>query len=409
MLRVERIRSDLETLAKFTSTPGEGVTRLAFTNEEIKARKYLEKEMLEAGLVIYHDNAGNIFGRREGKNKDAPPVMFGSHIDSVVNGGAFDGAAGVVTALEAMRYINENNIETEHPLEMVIMTEEEGGRFGSGVWGSRAMAGKVTEDEIFKGVDKENITKAEALKDFGIDPSSVKQAVRKPGSIKAFIELHIEQGPVLEQKGIDTGIVESIVGIRTFFVTIKGKADHAGTTPMDFRKDSLVGASMIISAIDTLAREAGNGAVATVGMITVKPGAFNIVPEEVQFSIDLRCSSNETITFLSSAIQEKLEKVCSSRELGFNWEERLAVDPVKINDTVIKAFREVAEEKNISSHIMPSGAGHDAMVMAEIAPVGMIFVPSRNGKSHCPEEWTDYDKVAKGAEMVLGAILKLAD
>lgn len=408
MVRVDRIRKDLEFLAGITSTPGEGVTRLAFSGEETRARDYLRKEMEAAGLELYRDNAGNLFGRREGRLKDAPVVMFGSHIDSVVHGGAFDGPAGIISALEAMRVIKEQSIETSLPLEMVIMTEEEGGRFGSGVWGSRAMAGRVSREEIFEGRDKEGITKAEAMRSFGLDPEKVRDAERAPGSIRAFLELHIEQGPILENNGKDVGIVESIVGIRTFFVTIRGKADHAGTTPMEFRKDALVGASRVFSEVDTIARRSGKGTVATVGMVNVRPGAFNIVPEEVHFSIDLRDSSEEVIEKAAREMKRFLEDQCSEQGLEFLWEERLAVPPVNIDPTIRDVFVQVSEEKNISTHLMASGAGHDAMVMASVAPVGMIFVPSRNGKSHCPEEWTDYEQVAKGADLLLGAVIKLA-
>jgi allantoate deiminase len=289
------------------------------------------------------------------------------------------------------------------------MTEEEGGRFGSGVWGSRAMTGNVSKDEIYRGKDKKGISKAQALEGFGIDPSSVNEAARKKGTIKAFLELHVEQGPVLEQKGVDTGIVNSIVGIRTFFVTVWGNADHAGTTPMEYRKDALTGASRVIAGLDPTVRKAGNGAVGTVGMLNLEPGAFNIVPEKVEFSIDLRCSDGETIDSVAKNIKGELEQVCADIDLKYQWEEKLSVPPVIIDPAIISIFRKAAEEKNISTHVMSSGAGHDAMVMASIAPVGMIFVPSRNGKSHCPEEWTDYDKLAKGAELMLGAVLRLAE
>jgi len=409
MLSVKRIKEDLEKLAHFTATPGKGVTRLAFTEEEIKARKYLEEQMQLASLEIHTDTAGNIFGRKAGRNNDLPVVMFGSHIDSVVHGGAFDGAAGVVTALEIMRVIHEENISTSLPLEMVVMTEEEGGRFGSGVWGSRAMIGNVSEDEIYRGKDKKGSSKAQAMESFGIDPTTVHEAARKKGSIRAFLELHVEQGPVLEQKVVDTGIVDSIVGIRTFFVTIWGNADHAGTTPMTYRKDALTGASRVIAGIDPIVRNAGKGAVGTVGMLNLEPGAFNIVPEKVEFSIDLRCSDGETIDSVAQKIKQDLEQVCGDLDLKYQWEEKLSVPPVIIDHEIIDIFIKAAEEKKISIHVMPSGAGHDAMVMASIAPVGMIFVPSRNGKSHCPEEWTDYDKLAKGVELMLGAVLRLAE
>lgn len=408
MVRVDRIRKDLESLAEMTSTPGQGVTRVSFSPEETRAREYLRKEMEDAGLRVYLDHAGNLFGRREGRLENVPPVMFGSHIDSVVHGGAFDGPAGVIAALEVMRVINEQAIETSHPLEMVIMTEEEGGRFGSGVWGSRAMVGLVYREEIFEGRDKQGITKAEAMRSFGLDPEKVQQAKRPPGSIKAFLELHIEQGPILESNGKEVGIVESIVGIRTFFVTVKGKADHAGTTPMEFRKDALVGAGRVFTEIDRIARRSGRGTVATVGMVNVRPGAFNIVPEEVQFSIDLRDSSGEVIEKATGEIRKCLQETCSELGLEYLWEERLAVPPVQIDPSIRDVFVRVSTEKNISAHLMASGAGHDAMVMARVAPVGMIFVPSKNGKSHCPEEWTDYEQVAKGADLLLGAVIELA-
>jgi len=292
-----------------------------------------------AGLEIHTDTAGNMFGRKAGRNNDLPVVMFGSHIDSVVHGGAFDGAAGVVTALEIMRVIHEENISTSHPLEMAVMTEEEGGRFGSGVWGSRAMTGNVSKDEIYRGKDKKGISKAQALEGFGIDPSSVNEAARKKGTIKAFLELHVEQGPVLEQKGVDTGIVNSIVGIRTFFVTVWGNADHAGTTPMEYRKDALTGASRVIAGLDPTVRKAGNGAVGTVGMLNLEPGAFNIVPEKVEFSIDLRCSDGETIDSVAKNIKGELEQVCADIDLKYQWEEKLSVPPVIIDPAIISIFR----------------------------------------------------------------------
>ncbi|MCF7935459.1 MAG: Zn-dependent hydrolase [Synergistales bacterium] len=408
MMDVERIRKDLETLAGCTATPGEGITRLAFTPEEIKARGYLKGEMEAAGLEVSQDTAGNIFGRRRGRRDDAPPVLFGSHIDSVVHGGAFDGTAGIVAALEAMRHFHTEGIETEHPLEMVVMTEEEGGRFGSGLWGSRAMAGKVTRKEVEENTDAHGVTKARALQEFGIDPARVPEAARKPGSIKAFLELHIEQGPVLEEEGFDAGIVDSIVGIRILNVTVRGRSDHAGTTPMDYRRDPLVGASRVVAAIDGIARNAGHGAVATVGMLTAEPGAFNIIPGEVRFTVDLRCSQEDVIEHINGEIERTLDEVCHHAGLEWSLEHRLTVQPVQVDSQIIRTFQDVAREKGISAHVMPSGAGHDAMVMAAVAPMGMLFVPSRSGKSHCPEEWTDYDKVAKGAELLEGAVRRLA-
>lgn len=282
MIKVERIRKDLETLARFTATPGKGVTRMAFTPEERQARDYLEQEMRSIGLEVYTDAAGNLFGRRAGREPGAPVVMLGSHIDSVKSGGPFDGAAGVVAALEIARALQELGKETVHPIEVVVMTEEEGARFGSGLYGSRAMVDGISPEEMTGTFDEEGISKAEAMRAFGLDPDRVREAVRKPGSVKAFLELHIEQGPILEAAGTKIGIVESIVGIKTIFVTINGSADHAGTTPMPMRRDALVGASQVITAINRIAREAGENTVGTVGMLQVKPGSSNVVPAEVK-------------------------------------------------------------------------------------------------------------------------------
>lgn len=408
MIKVERIRKDLETLAQFTATPGEGVTRMAFSPEERQAREYLQREMEAIGLEVYTDAVGNLFGRRAGKDPEAPVVMIGSHIDSVKNGGPFDGAAGVVAALEIARALQDMGKETVHPIEVVVMTEEEGGRFGSGLFGSRAMVDGISQEELTGTFDEERISKAEAMKAFGLDPDKVREAVRKPGSVKAFLELHIEQGPVLESTGTKIGIVESIVGIRTFFVTIYGSADHAGTTPMNMRRDALVAASRVITAIDGIAREAGENTVGTVGSIQVKPGSNNVVPAEVRFSIDLRDGDNEVIERATAKIKQVLAEVCEAANLTYTWEEALSVPPVATEAKIIDIVAEAAQRKNISFRMMPSGAGHDAMVMARLAPVGLLFVPSRDGKSHCPEEWTDYEDIALGAELYLDAVLALA-
>ncbi|HHW55761.1 MAG: Zn-dependent hydrolase [bacterium] len=408
MIKVERIRKDLETLAQFTATPGAGVTRMAFSPEERQAREYLQREMEAIGLEVYTDAVGNLFGRRAGKDPEAPVVMIGSHIDSVKNGGPFDGAAGVVAALEIARALQDMGKETVHPIEVVVMTEEEGGRFGSGLFGSRAMVDGISQEELTGTFDEERISKAEAMKAFGLDPDKVREAVRKPGSVKAFLELHIEQGPVLESTGTKIGIVESIVGIRTFFVTIYGSADHAGTTPMNMRRDALVAASRVITAIDGIAREAGENTVGTVGSIQVKPGSNNVVPAEVRFSIDLRDGDNEVIERATAKIKQVLAEVCEAANLTYTWEEALSVPPVATEAKIIDIVAEAAQRKNISFRMMPSGAGHDAMVMARLAPVGLLFVPSRDGKSHCPEEWTDYEDIALGAELYLDAVLALA-
>jgi len=251
--KLVRIKKDIEELAKFNSTPEKGLTRFSFTNEDKKAREYLANEMKVIGLKVYEDAAGSLIGRIDGELQDGPVIMVGSHFDSVKNGGNFDGPAGVVMALEIMRVLEENNVKTKHPVEFIAMIEEEGGRFGSGVFGSRAMAGRVSYEDLLNNKDADGITMAEAFEEFGFNPEEIEKAKRDPEKLKAFIELHIEQGPVLEKEGKDVGLVSFIVGINQIRVKVKGRPDHAGTTPMDMRKDALSSASEVIAQIKDFA------------------------------------------------------------------------------------------------------------------------------------------------------------
>lgn len=247
--------------------------------------------MKKAGLKVRVDSFGNIFGRREGK-KNLPPIMVGSHIDTVKNGGAFDGQAGIVAGLELSRVLKEKDLKLNTPLEIVALIEEEGGRFGGGLMGSRALAGLFKEEELYNLRDEEGITLFDAMKHFGLSPEKHEEARLSKGSITCFIELHVKQGPILEQEGKDAGIVEAIVGIAQYNVTIRGRADHAGTTPMNMRLDALLKASELIHNINRWARQKDDYTVATVGKIKALPGASNIVPKEVEFSVDIR-SKNE--------------------------------------------------------------------------------------------------------------------
>ncbi|MDI6600658.1 MAG: Zn-dependent hydrolase [Thermoanaerobacteraceae bacterium] len=409
MVNVERIKKDIETMAEFTSTPGEGVTRLSFSDDDRKAREYIKEEMNKAGLKVYEDAAGTVFGRREGskkRGKKAIPIMIGSHFDSVPHGGAFDGTAGVVAALEIARVLNEEGIVTEHPVEFVAFIEEEGSRFGSGLYGSRAIKGDVSVEQLKAAVDDKGISMYEAMKSFGLDSAKIGEAKREQGSIAAFIELHIEQGPILEHEGIDIGIVDSIVGISEYEVEIIGSPDHAGTTPMDLRHDALVEAADLIIYVNELAKTAGEGTVGTVGKIRVEPGAANVVPGRVTFTVDIRSGEQETMDEIWNKIREGIEAL---KEKGFdaNYSNRLYVLPVKLDEDIKKFIEDGTQKLGYSYKRMASGAGHDAMVMASIAPTAMVFVPSKNGKSHCPEEWTDYEDLAKGIEVVFETLLSV--
>ncbi len=289
------------------------------------------------------------------------------------------------------------------------MIEEEGGRFGSGVFGSRAMVGLVDYEQLENNKDKDGISMAEAFRDFGFDPSKIKEAKKDKEEIKAFIELHIEQGPILEKESKDIGIVEFIVGINEFRVTISGKADHAGTTPMDMRSDAVLAASKVISKTGEYAMAENNGTVVTVGVLEVKPGAANIVAKEAVFTVDIRSKSKESIQSVKAKIIKDLEKITKETATSFEISEMLNASPVEMNPSIVEMFKKSAEEIGFSYKMMLSGAGHDAMIMSQITDVGLIFVPSKDGKSHSKDEWTDYDQLQKGIELVYDTIVKLGD
>jgi len=407
--KVERIKKDIEELAKFNSSTEGGLTRFSLTREDRMAREYLKDQLCKLDVKIYEDNAGTLFARREGTDPQAPAIMIGSHFDSVKNGGNFDGPAGVVMALEIFRTLEENNIKTRYPLEFVAMIEEEGGRFGSGVFGSRAMAGLVDYDQLERNRDRDGISMAQALRDFGFEPEKVAEAKRNKEDVKAFIELHIEQGPILEKEGKDLGIVDFIVGINEFRVQVDGRPDHAGTTPMDMRADALGVASKVVAEIDSYPVPENNGTVATVGVLEIKPGAANIVPAQVVFTVDIRSKDEGSIANVKKKIMARLEALTEGTDVTYTVTEMLDVKPVKMNEEMVRLFKESAEEKGFTYRNMLSGAGHDAMVMAALTEVGLVFVPSRDGRSHCKEEWTDYDQLQKGIELIYDTILKLGE
>ncbi len=406
--RLDRIRKDIEELAKYNASPGQGLTRLSFSEEDRKAREYIKNEMTRAGLEVYEDAASTVVGRKAGRDNSLPCVMVGSHFDSVKNGGNFDGPAGVVTGLEIARLLHEKKIETEFPIEFVALVEEEGGRFGAGLFGSRAMVGRVSRQELDTNRDENGISTGRAMEAFGFDPANIGKAKRPEGSIKAFIELHIEQGPVLEAEDKDIGIVNTIVGIRHYEVEITGRPDHAGTTPMSMRADALVLSSQVILAVNRLAKEAGEGTVATIGSLRVSPGATNIVPGRVVFTIDIRSRKENNIEAIIQGVKACLEEGGKAQGLSYQVNTKIAVSPVHVPAYMVDILKEKCRESGFSYREMISGAGHDAMVMAEITDSSLVFVPSRGGRSHCPEEWTDYEQLQKGVQLIYNTILDIA-
>jgi len=406
-INLGRVVNDIEQLARFNATPGDGVTRLSFTKEDKEAREYIKKEMKKIGLEIYEDGYSNLFGRREGKNSNAQVIMLGSHYDSVINGGKLDGVLGVVAAIEIMRVLDENNIENFYPIEMVAMNDEEGVRFGTGVSNSRAMAGLMKEEELDRAKDKRGVSLRQAMIEFGLTPN-LEDAKRDENSIKAFIELHIEQGPVLQNNNKDIGLVETIVGLDRYDIKFKGKSGHAGTTPMNNRKDALVAASKFIIFIEKIAKNIGESTVATVGELKLSPNASNVIPGFVEISVDIRSTKEENINNVYNDFRNEIEKIKKELDIDIEVIKTLYTPPVDLSEENIKLMENISEKLGYKYLKMNSGAGHDSMNMTHITPTSLIFVPSENGLSHHPDEFTNPKDFKKGIELMLNTIVELA-
>lgn len=400
------LQNYLEKLSTFNATPGQGCTRLPFTKEARQAADYLKTVMTEIGLKVHEDQAGNVIGVLEGEDTEAPALVTGSHYDTVINGGNFDGLAGIAAGLEIARLLKENNVQLKRNFVVIGFCDEEGMRFGTGYFGSKAMLGQITlEDLNFK--DKDNVSVYEAMKEYGLVPEDVLKAKQDLNKFKAFLELHIEQGPVLDQKNIEIGLVECIVGIQRYIVTVHGRADHAGTTPMDMRIDAVEAATKVISKIPDWAREKGDGTVATTGFAKVLPGGMNIVAEEVQFSIDIRSSNNDNINDIVAKIRAELDTACKSNGATWEMENKLTIVPVDLNQDMLSMLQKSCEAHGYSWQRMISGAGHDALAIGQVLDTVMVFVPSKDGRSHCPVEWTEYVDIAKAVSIIYDMVVDM--
>jgi N-carbamoyl-L-amino-acid hydrolase len=401
-INAKRMEERIAALSQFGKNPEGGVSRVAFSDADIQGRNYIQTLMKEAGLEVRIDTAGNIIGKRAGTNPSLPPILFGSHIDSVPGGGNYDGDVGVIAAMECIEVLKESNQTTQHPLEVIVFSDEEGGLVGS-----RSMAGDFHESamEIKSHSGK---TIREGIRAIGGDPDRINEAQRTKGSITAFLELHIEQGGILDSEKINIGVVEGIVGINWWDVTIEGFANHAGTTPMNQRKDALLAAAKLITAVNKVAINIPGRQVATVGRIKAEPGAPNVIPGKVVMSLEIRDLSSEKIQMVYDKIQAEAKKIEqeSRTKIQFNALDTTAV-PALSDERIRKLIAEAAQELGFSYKLMPSGAGHDAQDIARIAPMGMIFVPSISGISHSPKEFTRTDDMANGAAVLLRTILKI--
>jgi N-carbamoyl-L-amino-acid hydrolase len=409
LINAARLRQGLEELSAFgrpaKGTFADGVSRVGYSDADVAGRHYVMERMRAAGLSPRIDPAGNIFAGRAGRDPSLPPILFGSHIDSVPNGGNFDGDLGSLAALEVLQTLAEQRVTTRHPLEIVVWANEEGVAFGNGLCGSRAVAGHLVDgemDHVWNGVRK-----ADAVRKIGGQPERIAAAQRRPGWFHGYFELHIEQGGNLEKEGLTIGVVEGIVAINRYEAVIRGFANHAGTTVMPDRQDALLAAAHLIVAVrEQVMREAGRQ-VGTVGALHVTPNAPNVIPGEVRHTIELRDLSAGKLEQIIGRIREEAQRIAAATRTT------IAIRPTSHHDAAIaapamqKLVERAASGLGLKQARLPSGAGHDAQMMAKLGPMGMIFVPSAGGVSHSPKELTSWEDCGHGAAVLLHAVLAL--
>ena len=400
-VNAERLQERIDRLARIGGTP-QGVTRLAFTEADLRGREYVTRLMQEAGLQVRVDHAGNLSGRRPGRQPGSPPIVLGSHIDTVPLAGHYDGVLGVMAAIECVQVLEEHGNRTRHPLEVIVFANEEGG-----MTGSRALSGRLNAQALDES-SRSGMSIRQGIAALGGNADRVSRAVRRPGEVKAYLELHIEQGGSLESEGTDIGIAEGFVGIRWWDVTVKGFANHAGTTPMNARRDALLAAAKLVIAVHQTARSLPGRQVATVGRITAEPGVPNVIPGRVELSLELRDLAGPKLDQLFQEIRRQARLIGQETKTGIEFKEiDIGVEPTLTDPKLQEVIREAAEAMGLSYARLPSGAAHDAQNMARIAPSALIFVPSVGGISHSPQEYTRPRDVANGANLLLQTLIRL--
>ncbi|CUH93986.1 hypothetical protein P22_0048 [Propionispora sp. 2/2-37] len=385
-----------------------GITRLAFSEADKQARDFVMEIMNTIGLNVRVDAAGNIIGHLEGRKCQTPVVMTGSHIDTVPEGGKFDGVLGVVSALAAVQRLKQRG-GLSHSLEVVVFAAEESSRFGVATFGSKAMTGLLTTHTWSRAKTKEGVSLRDAIADFGLKMENVKAAVRPSSDMKAFVELHIEQGRILEHNKMSIGIVDSIAAPTRCKITVEGLAAHSGTTPMDERQDALVSASMIVLSIQEIAlAQSHYGTVATVGDLRVRPGVINVIPGLVELWVDIRGIEHESIVEVLQEIKDAISAIAEAQDTPVAMEVISSEKPVSMNEEISNIVESICQKKEISHQRLYSGAGHDAMNMAHIIPSGLILIPCRGGISHNPDEAVAEADIASGLEVLTETLYQLA-
>ncbi|MGB2927085.1 MAG: Zn-dependent hydrolase [Limnothrix sp.] len=397
----ERLNRKLAELAQIGHLPNGGVSRLAFTDEDLLARQQVRRWMIEAGMVVRIDAAGNMIGRYQGLENQLGAIATGSHLDTVPVAGWFDGCLGVLAGIEVVQTLKENNLKTKHPIEVIVFTDEE-----CTVLGCKAMAGDIVPDPNYyrrnNGTDIET-----CLQKIGGNWSEIATAKRSDQEIVAFVELHVEQGGILEHEQTDIGVVQGVVGQHRFKVSIEGRPNHAGTTPMNMRQDALVAAAQIVLMVNQLAVHTPGDQVATVGYLEVSPNAVNTVPARVDLKIDLRDLSQPRLNTLVAQMREKCAEIAIATDTKIDMMQTLHVPPTLSAPMIMETIQEVCDEQDYSYTYLPSRAGHDAQEIGRFTEMGMIFVPSKAGISHSEEEYTSPEQCEQGVNTLLQTILKL--
>lgn len=408
MVCSERLAGNFQRLSAIGAEAHGGITRLAFSDTDWEARAFVIRLMEQAGLRIRIDAFGNVIGRREGLNPAASVVMLGSHVDSVPNGGNYDGIVGVLGAIEVLQCLEDAQETYYHPIEVVVFMAEESSRFGVATLGSKVFCGKIKMNELDQFIDQQGIMLPEAMRRQGLTADKQAQAAYT-GEIKAFLELHIEQGKVLETLGKQLGIVTGIAAPTRMRIVIEGQADHSGATPMNMRRDALTAAAEVILAVEALAEAAAkDGIVGTTGIIQAEPGVMNVIPGRAELGIDIRGTLPTVKQSVLRQLYEAIDRIKSRRQVAAAIKVLTDEVPVSLSAEMVEFLESVNDERGASALRMPSGAGHDAMHLAGFTHTGLVFIPCRAGISHNPAEWAELADIVAGTELLLAATRKLA-
>lgn len=412
---LKRIQSDMQTINGYNATPGNGITRFSYSEEDRRARSFLLAELSRFGLSVKTDGAGNIRALYPGET-DLPTVMIGSHIDTVYQGGGFDGLAGVICALEVLRVVIEEGKPLKRGLELVVFSEEEGSNFGITMFGSSILAGRYTQQQLKDIRNASGKSAYDLMEEFGLPAHTLGREVLQSDEIYAMMELHIEQAAVLESKGRQVGIVENIAGLTALKIRIEGQANHAGATPMYLRRDPMVAAASLILELENQVKTKANpSTVATVGKLFCEPNISNVIPQAVELYLDIRDVEEQGIQQVIGFVEQKVKDIRSLTGAKGEPLYRVTVEeiakssPIKLSDQVITTLEKKALEAGLGYKKMNSGAVHDAAILASKTKVGMIFIPSKEGRSHCPAEYSKPEDLLAGCQLLLDSVIELTN